>query len=516
MIAREAGRGSSFQGAGLYYLHDKENALTSHRVVFVHCENLPTQDPRKALGWMAWTCHIAPDLKRAAGVAPTGKQGTEKPVYTVTLSWHPEQKPTKADMIEQGRAWLKKQGLEEHQVMMVSHSDRKHPHVHLIVNLVHPATGKVNRLSHSHLKSSRYAQAFEQANGKIYCQQRVENNQARDEGRRVRYREEALPAKAYVRELYHRADSGRAYAAALKEHGLTLAKSKRIVLVDRDGKVYSLYRQLEGVKVPEVKAKLKDLTLPRVEQVQARIEGERKKDQPVEPERPRLTKAAAEAFDRDKQDRKWQESVIDAGIDDATRKAAEKKANFEARQKWRGEQDKREDLRARVSPKLVNDIRMRHERETAEFREAAQKRRDALGEKLAQQYGPQEAQLKADIAALEARRQAKGARQLWRKMTGRDKQEVGALDAKRKTLDSLQWRKTEAVETLEGKIVKQQKGLEAKHRAEWRNLEKTAARYEQGGGRLDDGQLREILERDRAARELQKAQERTKDRGWHR
>ena len=54
MVPKVAGKGRSFKGAGLYYLHDKQ-ALTSERVQFTHTVNLPTEDAEKALGWMAHT-----------------------------------------------------------------------------------------------------------------------------------------------------------------------------------------------------------------------------------------------------------------------------------------------------------------------------------------------------------------------------------------------------------------------------------------------------------------------------
>ena len=93
MVPREAGRGRSFKGAGLYYLHDKD-ALTSERVAFTHTENVPTNDPEKALKWMAWTAIHAEDLKRESGSAMTGR-ACGKPVFTFSLSWHPEQEPKK-------------------------------------------------------------------------------------------------------------------------------------------------------------------------------------------------------------------------------------------------------------------------------------------------------------------------------------------------------------------------------------------------------------------------------------
>ena len=57
--------------------------------------------------------------------------------------------------------------------------------MHVIVNRVHPATGKAATLSNSKLKLSQWAEAYERGRGKILCPQRVENN-ATAEPRRIR------------------------------------------------------------------------------------------------------------------------------------------------------------------------------------------------------------------------------------------------------------------------------------------------------------------------------------------
>ncbi|MBB4375253.1 hypothetical protein GGD63_008102 [Bradyrhizobium sp. cir1] len=44
MVPKVAGKGRSFMGAGMYYLHDKK-AETSERVAFTYTVNLPTRDP---------------------------------------------------------------------------------------------------------------------------------------------------------------------------------------------------------------------------------------------------------------------------------------------------------------------------------------------------------------------------------------------------------------------------------------------------------------------------------------
>ena len=58
-----ASKGTSFKGAGQYYLHDK-NASTGNRIAFTHTENLATNNPDMALKMMAYTAmHKAGRLK---------------------------------------------------------------------------------------------------------------------------------------------------------------------------------------------------------------------------------------------------------------------------------------------------------------------------------------------------------------------------------------------------------------------------------------------------------------------
>src|SRR5690606_16188040 len=69
-----------------------------------------------------------------------------------------------------------------HEVLMVSHNDEPHPHIHLIANRVHPETGKAAAHSNDHLKLSRWAEAYERQHGEIRCEQRGINNEARRKG----------------------------------------------------------------------------------------------------------------------------------------------------------------------------------------------------------------------------------------------------------------------------------------------------------------------------------------------
>ena len=135
-VLTEGGR--SFKGAALYYLHDKRRAgeaerLTDERVAWTQTVNLPTDDAERGWRMMATTAMKADELKAAAGIKATGRKLT-KPALAYSLSWHPDEAPTKAEQVEAAQETLKLLGLGEHQALIVCHTDEPQPHVHVIVN----------------------------------------------------------------------------------------------------------------------------------------------------------------------------------------------------------------------------------------------------------------------------------------------------------------------------------------------------------------------------------------------
>ncbi len=193
--------GRSFKGAALYYLHDKRQPgeaerLTGDRVGWTETVNLATDDAERAWRMMVHTAMMQGELKAASGEKATGRKLT-KPVFAYSLAWHPEQRPTRDDQLKAARDSLKALGLEAHQAVIVSHTDEPHEHVHILVNRVHPDTGKAAPLSNSKLKLSQWAQEYEQQQGRVYCEKRVENNARRKQGEFVR--QPRTPRRDYER-----------------------------------------------------------------------------------------------------------------------------------------------------------------------------------------------------------------------------------------------------------------------------------------------------------------------------
>ena len=221
MIPRVAKLGTGFVGAGMYYMHnkreedaqksenkrpsaaeyflsDKGPAQSADRVGFTATRNLSTDDPLTALRQMAFTAAHARDIRiaavaasaKAAGISYDayvkatnpfrGRKGS-KPVYSLSLSFEPGDKTaTKENMLKAADEVRHVLGLQDHQCVIIQHTDTKHPHVHLVINRVNQHTGKYAPVSNDRLKLSEWALDWEQRHGKVVCPQRPENWKKRD------------------------------------------------------------------------------------------------------------------------------------------------------------------------------------------------------------------------------------------------------------------------------------------------------------------------------------------------
>lgn len=261
MNVRIAGRGHSFKGAGLYYLHDKD-ASTKERIGFTYTHNLITNDPDKAIGWMIYTAKRAEYLKQQAGIKKTGAKRRGGPVYTYSINYEDTlDKPSKDQMIQDAIDTFEKFGFSDHQATFTEHTDTKHPHVHVMVNMISPTDGRIHVPSWSKLKSSDWALQKELEQGLITSPQRVENSARRKRGEFVKYKEKPHHRKVLIQKLYERSDNGKAFQAALEDRGFTLCRGDRRgwVLVDDAGKIHSLSRQLDKEQRKTYQDKLKSL-----------------------------------------------------------------------------------------------------------------------------------------------------------------------------------------------------------------------------------------------------------------
>jgi hypothetical protein len=209
------GRGTSFKGALRYTLHDK-GASTSERVGFVELLNLATDDPNRAWSEMMALCEAADDLKKRAGIKATGRKMT-KPVYAFTLNWHEADKPDAAHMRETALQALETLGMGRHQAAIIEHTDRPHKHVHVIVNLIDPDTGKAVSLSNDEHKLDRWADDYEQTQGVIRSPDRRAKFEALDNGRKPPKRgEQARTREEWLATRKARGEQAKQDAAQIK------------------------------------------------------------------------------------------------------------------------------------------------------------------------------------------------------------------------------------------------------------------------------------------------------------
>jgi hypothetical protein len=60
------------------------------------------------------------------------------------LAWPPGERPTRAQWIDAAEYTLDQLGYEDHQYVVVAHDDKKHFHIHIMLNKVHPETYKAH------------------------------------------------------------------------------------------------------------------------------------------------------------------------------------------------------------------------------------------------------------------------------------------------------------------------------------------------------------------------------------
>jgi hypothetical protein len=133
------------------YLVEGRAEEAENRVAWITSRNLPTDDPE-----------LAARIMRATAAQNVR---VKEPVYHVALSFDPGDVVDRAAMERVADRVLETLGLKEHQVVIVAHADRDHPHVHLLINRVHPETGKVWSRWQDYLAIQRVLREEEEALG---------------------------------------------------------------------------------------------------------------------------------------------------------------------------------------------------------------------------------------------------------------------------------------------------------------------------------------------------------------
>jgi len=224
----------------------------------------------KALRQMAFTAAHAHDIRVAAVAASAKAAGMSydayvkaanpfrgrkggKPVYSLSLSFEPgDPEATRETMLKAADEVRFVLGLQDHQCVIVQHTDTKHPHVHLIFNRVDPNTGKFASVSNDRLKLSEWALDWEKRHGRVVCPQREENWQRRDRNTERKKAERAAgepqPKAGYVKSK-GLPPSEIAFWQKHGSHNLAAVRAARAEYQKRD---YENYKAMNKVRLAEV------------------------------------------------------------------------------------------------------------------------------------------------------------------------------------------------------------------------------------------------------------------------
>lgn len=262
--------GKSFRALAAY-LAAGRSGKERDRVAWTAGRNLPTDDPE-----------IAAKVMRATAAQ---SRRVEVPVYHLTISFDPQDKDqvTPAMMERVADAVLARLGLAEHEAVYVAHRDRNHPHVHIMVNRVHPETGRAWERWQDQPIIQRVLREQERALGLTIVPGRlaeIEGHPAPERaaltsGERRQAERTGEPAflervRGHVRD-YRAATSWRDLEALLAEDGLKLERKGQGLIIT-DGS-----RQVKASRIA------RDLSLKRLEARFSVLYAERGQEPPVSP-----------------------------------------------------------------------------------------------------------------------------------------------------------------------------------------------------------------------------------------
>lgn len=160
-------------------------------------------------------------------------------------------------------------GLDGHSRFIVEHQKEGRSHRHVIWSRIDTDSMTAASDSKNYEAHERTARALEEAFG-LSTVQGAHVRSGRRPKRRpkawetFRGHESGVDPQAVGREiteLWHQADSGKAFAASLAAHGYRLCKGDRrdFCVIDQVGHVHSLARRIDGAKAADIRARMADI-----------------------------------------------------------------------------------------------------------------------------------------------------------------------------------------------------------------------------------------------------------------
>lgn len=261
MIGKVPKAGRGFKGLVAYLLRGaKGTEKNPNRVAWTDVRNLASDDPELAHKLM----HATASRNRRC----------EAPAYHFVISWRHDEYPTEGVMRQVADATCVDIGLEEFQRLYVAHADTRHHHLHIVVNRVHPETGKAwnrrqdwVRIEQSLANQSREL-GLEQVPGRHSAPERFKGEPRRErEGTFHRDRREAAEEllkpwrperfeaeRGKLTEIFEAAQSWEELDRSLSQRNMMLVrKGQGLVVADATGamKLSALGKEFSGKKLDE-------------------------------------------------------------------------------------------------------------------------------------------------------------------------------------------------------------------------------------------------------------------------
>lgn len=156
MLANLTPPTNDFHAIARYLVHGKPGTKPHpNRVAWIKSRNLATEDPDLAATYMTATARLSRRVRNAA--------------YHAIISWHQAENPSPEIMQRIADATLELAGLGEHEALIMGHGDKPHPHLHMLVNRVHPATGRAWSTSHDYRRFDDIMRTLSEVHGFQYA-----------------------------------------------------------------------------------------------------------------------------------------------------------------------------------------------------------------------------------------------------------------------------------------------------------------------------------------------------------
>ncbi|HEV7347424.1 relaxase/mobilization nuclease domain-containing protein [Telluribacter sp.] len=145
--------GSDFHGAIHYGAgYRLDGTIIKGKAELLLLNNVISQDPKG----------IAAEMQQEAAYGRC-----KKPVWHTSLSWKPEEHPTREQMIVAANSYCQKMGADptDHQIVVYQHHDQPHRHIHIYINRVPTDGGPALATSHNYARNERICREISQEMG---------------------------------------------------------------------------------------------------------------------------------------------------------------------------------------------------------------------------------------------------------------------------------------------------------------------------------------------------------------